>query len=482
VGNRSQAIQFYNTAFEATKNKSFTEWPTHAFGLLQSACLTDSTFGQAWADNGHSIGALNRLHSAIACYRRALNADLGTDEKLKVLTNLSWRCHQVGELEDAMAFAQQAIELDPTKPYPWVNLSNAHGAFGERLAAVQTAWKAYECDANDTAVQFNLAFALLFNGQYAEGFKWFESRFPERLQNYLTYPYPRWLGEPDQTVFLVADQGLGDTLSFSRFIPQAAGRAKFIHAMVQPALLRAFTETFCHLSNVNFTPISTSYPPADCWTTFVSLPFALQLTDEQIRAAPHPKLPVYGMPHTDWKVPDTKLHIGIAWAGSEKNDIDRWRSLPLTMFLDFYKVPGIQLYSLQVDERRKELVNYGSEALIRDLSPWISDVVDTVSILQHLDLVITCESALAHIAGAIGKEVWIPYSFHAHDYRLGHDGEAMLWYGKTHRLFKQGRDFRWQPVFDAVIEALREKVDAIGRETGKAGEETRRRPLAWNAV
>jgi tetratricopeptide (TPR) repeat protein len=478
VGNRRAAINFYNTAFEATRNKSFDQWPTHAFGLLQSACLTDPTFGQAWADNGHSIGALNRLHSAIACYRRALQADLGTDEKSKVLSNLSWRCHQVGELEDAAKYAQEAIDLDPTKPYPWVNLSNAHGAFGERKAAVATARKAYELDQKDTAVQFNLAFALLFDEQYAEGFKWFESRFAERLQNYLTYPYPRWLGEPDKTVFLVADQGLGDTLSFSRFLPQASAKAKFIHAMVQPALLKAFQEAFCHLSNVNFTPISTSYPSADVWTTFVSLPFALQLTDDQIKAAPHPNLPVYGMRHLDWKVPDAKLHIGIAWAGSQKNDIDRWRSLPLTTFLDLYKVPGIQLYSFQVDERRQELVQQSSEALIRDMSPWISDVTDTVSILQHLDLVVTCESALAHIAGCCGKEVWIPYSFHAHDYRYGHDGQSMLWYGKTHRLFKQGRDFRWQPMFDSIVEALREKVDAVNRETGKVGERTRPRALA----
>jgi hypothetical protein len=161
--------------------------------------------------------------------------------------------------------------------------------------------------------------------------------------------------------------------------------------------------------------------------------------------------------NTSWKVSDTKLHIGIQWAGAKKNDIDQWRTLPLTEFLNLYKVPGIQLYGLQVDDHKQDLVSFCCESLVRDLSPWISDLVDTVSILNNLDMVICCESALAHIAGALNKEVWIPYSFHSHDYRLGHDGSAILWY-KNHRLFIQDRDMRWDRVFDRIVQALQEKV------------------------
>jgi len=469
MGNRVQAVGLYNAGYKATQNRSYENWATHAFGLFQSACIIDPTFGQAWSVNGNNNGDLNRLHAAIACYRRALDTnDLGTDDKIKIMSNLSWRLYQVGELEESLAVGQKAVELGPDYPYPWVNLSVAHGSFGNRLSAVETARKAYAIDPNDTAVIFNLAFALLFNGEYAEGFKHFEARFAHRMQNYLTYPYPKWTGGKDETVFLVSDQGMGDTLSFARFLPHASKRAKFIHAMVQPVLMRAFTEAFVHLPNVNFTPITTSYPAADAWTTFVSLPFALGLTDDEIKSAPHPKLPVYGMPDT-WKMPDTKLHVGISWGGSRLNDIDKWRSFPLTHFLDLYKVPGVQLYSLQMDDHKKDLVDFCCESLVRDLQPWVSDVVDTVSILQHLDLVITCESALAHIAGVIGKEVWIPYSYHAHDYRLGHTGEDMLWYGKTHRLFLQDRDMRWDKTFERITKALQEKVDGLAKQTGKVG-------------
>jgi len=468
MGDRAASIRMYNAAFEAVRNQNYKDWATHAFGLLQSSCIVDPTMGQAWADNANSNGDIGRLHAAVACYRRALDGDLGTDKQIEVLSNISWRLNQLGELEEALAFAQRAVELGPHEAYPWVNLSQAHGAFGQRLAAVETARKAYELKPSDTATQFNLAFALLFNEEYAEGFKFLESRFEHRLKNYLTYPYPKWEGEKDCTVFLVADQGMGDTLSFSRFLDHASKRARYIHAMVQPALLRAFTEAFVHLPNINFTPTSTSYPQADAWTTFVSLPYALKLTDQEIKDAPHPRLPVYGVVDT-WKMPDVKCHIGIAWAGSALNDLDKWRSFPLTNFLDLYKVPGIQLYSLQMDERKRDLGDFCCESLVRDMSGWVSDVVDTVAVMQHLDLIITCESALAHIAGSIGKEVWIPYSFHAHDYRLGHDGKSMLWYGKTHRLFIQDRDMRWDKVFQRIVLALREKVNGLAKQTGEVG-------------
>jgi len=462
VGDRNSAIGFFNAAMKATEDKSYPNWATHCFQLFQSACLVDPKFGKGQYQNGQNCGDLNRLEAAVACYRRALDGDLDTEDRIRALSNMSWRLHQLGELEDALKFAQMAVDAGPQHSYGWVNLSVAHGAYGQRMAAVSAARKALELTPDDMTVQFCLAFALLFNEDYQEGFKFFEARFPTRLQQYLTYPYPKWLGEPDKTVFLVADQGLGDTLSFSRFIDAASKKAKYIHAMVQPTLLRTFNEAFVHLPNVNFIPSSTGFPEADVWTTFVSLPFALGLSNEEIKSAPHPKLPVYGVSDV-WKVPDTKFHIGVTWGGSPKNDIDRWRSFPMKHLLDLYKVPGVQLYSLQMDDHRKELEAQCCESVIRDLSPWISDITDTVAILQHLDLVVTCESALAHIAGAIGKEVWIPYSYHAHDYRLGHDGSAILWY-KNHRLFHQGRDRLWEKPFAEIVEALWERTE---QNTGK---------------
>ena len=301
-----------------------------------------------------------------------------------------------------------------------------------------------------------LAFAFLFDGQYQRGFELFELRFEWRLHHFLQFPYEKWRGEPDKIVFLVADQGLGDTLSFARFVELACKRAKYVHAYIQPQLMRVFMHSLGHIPNLNLIPSGNAYPQADVWTTFVSLPFALGLSDAEVCNTKQIKPPVYQLP-TTWLVPDTKLHIGAAWVGSPLNDIDKYRNVPVTQFLDLYQVPGIQLYGLQIGDRAKDLHECGAVSLIRDLSTYINDVADTVSILQSLDLVICCESALGHICALADKECWLPYSAMGKDYRIGLSGEKLLWTPK-HRIFRQEKDGEWQSVFDDIIAALKERI------------------------
>ena len=193
----------------------------------------------------------------------------------------------------------------------------------------------------------------------------FELRFEWRLHNFLQFPYEKWRGEPDKVVFLVSDQGLGDTLSFARFVEATCKRAKYVHAYIQPVLMRVFMHALGHIPNLNLIPSGNAYPHADAWTTFVSLPFALGLTDLEVRQAKQIVPPVYSLP-TTWMVPDTKLHIGVAWAGSPLNDIDKHRNIPVERFFDLYKVPGIQLYGLQIGPRGQDLYETGGVSLIRD--------------------------------------------------------------------------------------------------------------------
>ena len=302
-----------------------------------------------------------------------------------------------------------------------------------------------------------LAFALLFDRQLAEGFKHFESRYAYRLVNFLKYPYPRWEGESDKTVFLVSDQGLGDTLSMTRFVRAACKRARYVHACVHPELLRLLQYALMDVPNLNLLPQPCNFPAADVWTTFVSLPFALGLTDDEIRNAPQITYKPERTNARQWRVPDRKLHIGIAWRGSALNEINEHRSIPVTQFLDLYKVPGVQLYSLQVDQNKHQMHDTGCAPVIKDLSGYISDVTSTVAILQDLDLVVTIESSLGHICTLAGTETWVPYSYMGRDYRVGVDGADQIW--SNYRVFPQGSDMRWQPVFDDIVTALQIRVD-----------------------
>lgn len=463
MADRAAAVQFFNTGVTASNDRSSALNLPHAWNSFVSAVYADSSWWMAHYQCGNNAFDLKYFHVAAACQRRALECEHPQEERGKILSNLGMILYELGELEEAKQRSEEAVKCDPSLVSAWQNLSCIAGLQDRPTAAVAYARKAFEHSNGDerTLSEALLAFALLFNRQYAEGFKHFEIRFKWRLHQFQHYPYPegRWEGQPDKTVFLMADQGLGDTLSFARFIPQACKKARYVHACVQPELIRLFQHAFVDVPNLNLIPMGSPFPAADMWTTMVSLPFALGLSDEEIKTWPHIRVPRVTLPNT-WKVEDRKLHIGIAWAGSDLNDINRHRNIPAQQFFELYKAPGIQLYSMQVDAKRDELRNIGGAAVVQFLDGYIRDVVDTLALMQNLDLIITAESAVGHIAVLSGIECWVPYSAMGHDYRIGHGEDSeQLW--SKHRIFKQQPGETWQPVFGRIIQALKEKVDGL---------------------
>lgn len=463
MGSREQAKNLLIKGEQAAQDKSQPTNIDHGYQLLSSACYADPTYGHAFYANGCAASDLTRPHAAVALFRRAVENGVDPDEQPKLLTNLAWELMKIGGQKEAVTYLHQAVDLNPKLSLPYMHLGMCNQTFGNTKLAVEYARKCFElADPNDgqgyAIAEFQLAFALLFDRQYAEGLKHFESRFPARLPNFLLYPYPKWRGESGKTLFLVADQGLGDTLSYARFVEQASARCRYVHMCVQSELRRVFEHAFRHLPNLNFLPSPSNFPgDADAWSTFVSLPYALGLADEEIKSAPNIDIPRPPMSNA-WKVPDRKFHVGIAWAGSPLNDIDKHRNIPIHHFMELYRVPGIQLYSLQCDAKKSDLNLWGFAPLIRPLDGYLRDVADTCSVLTQLDLVVSVESALGHICSMSDHECWIPYSYLGRDYRIGASENAERLWTPRHRIFQQSDDMRWEPVFERIVEALKEKV------------------------
>lgn len=475
MGDRRSAIEFYNAGVAAyNKANGNVQDLTTAYQLFSSAAITDPTFFLANYNAGNNNAGLKKHNAAIANLRNALNCECTDEERAQALALMGWELQHLGRIREAADVTLEALELNPKFAGAWNNMSIYHSILCNHQSMLDCARRANELAPDDLNTHIALAFSYLQNGRYAEGLKWFEARFPWRLKQYLNYPYPKWDGENDKTVIVMADQGLGDTLSYARFIERVAQRCKYVHLYIQPPLYRLFAHAFLHLKNVNLLPAPQPFPAADFWTTFVSLPHALRLTDDEIINQSQIKPPHIHMPESQvrmWKVPDKKLHIGISWSGSPANDINLARNVPFAQFLELYQVEGVQLYGLQKDDASKELHEAGAVSLCRDLSPFINDVCDTCTLLSHMDMVITCESALGHIAALADKECWIPYSYCGKDYRIGLVGDNMLWTPK-HRVFLQQSDMRWDHVFDKIIVALREKINARDA-TGDSGSEVR---------
>lgn len=458
MGDRARAVEYYKAAEQAVSSNA-----TQAFNNFVAAAFVDPTWGQAHFQCGNNLHDLQKPYSAVAAYRRSLECDLDDETKAKVLSNLGYMLQVIGQLDEALEILLQAADLDPKLMQTWVSLSIVHYLLNNTETSVSCALKAYESDTDNCEYEACLAFAYMQNRQFKEGLHHFEARFRWKLQQFLRFPFTRWRGEKNKIIFVCADQGLGDTLSFARFIPHAAKMANHLYLGVQPPLMRTFEWAFMKYDNITIQPLGQNLPGYDHWTTFVSLPAAMGLSEEEIVTAPHIN-PGIGAGRKDWKVPNRKLHVGIAWAGSNLNPINNHRSIPLTHFLDLQKVPGIQLYGLQADERKQDLIDWGTSAVIRDLSGYIADVSDTAAIMKNLDLVISCESACAHIAALAGVECWVPYSRLGKDFRIGIDGSKAIWTPK-HRFFLQTEE-TWTQTFERIAEALGQKIALLDEQRG----------------
>jgi len=465
MGDRKAAIVQFNAAapYADAARQGKADWQ-QAYQFYSSAVMNDDSMMLGWHELGNCLADMQQSAAALAAFRRSIElpdgtvpGDIGKPERVKSMVQIAYRLHTLGRIEEADEMIEKALDMDNTIAQAWCVRSLISSIQCRHEDAVVAAQHALDLDPENATIETALGLNLMFKGDLEKGLKHFDARFRYKLRHFLTFPYPQWHGEPGKTVFLVADQGLGDTLSFSRFVTKAAKRCKFLYVGAQKELVRLFKASFQHLPNIEIIPpMATGWPPADCWTTFISLPTALGLTDDEIKNTRNIAIPQFSV-STQWRSPDRKHHIGVAWSSSPISDIAAHKTFPIECLLDLYKIPGVQLYSLQMDDKRNDLHAAGCAALIRDLSPFINDVADTTAILRHLDLVVTVESALGHIAGHCGKRTIIPYSALGQDYRLGRNGENIIWYGH-HKTVKQKRNEPWSLTFDRVVEEAREDL------------------------
>lgn len=449
VETRNHAIALYNQAVLSVQNDK-----NLAYRLYCSSVEVDPTLRNGWLQVGLADADMNLLPAAAAAFRRALELE-GRDPK--TLIDLGHRLYHMGRIREARKMTERALEIDPGNGFGWCNLSLIESIAGNIKKSLSLARRAFEID-KDPIIEMSLAFALLHAGEYADGLKHLESRFPYALPQYLEYPWPQWRGDDlkGKILFIQSEQGMGDSLSFMRFLPPIAERAQQIIFATQPELLPLAQVMLAPWPNITLIPLPCPFPAADFWSTPMCLPRWLGLSDQEIADTPGIPIPETRLP-TPWKARGRDYHIGICWTGSAGNKINKWRSVPVEDFLELYRVSGIQLYSLQIGDRSGDLHQAGAAPLIKDLSPYVRDCFDSIGLIRELDLIICVETALGHLAGAIDKECWILYGYHGGDWRIGRSEGGSLWYPK-HRIFKQDEGAQWGPVINRVVEALRQRV------------------------
>ena len=403
-----------------------------------------------------SIGALSRLGSV---YFALGEYDQSADSFARCLL-LEPDCadayHHLGRAylalrknELAVQIYHRAIERAPSSHKSWHNLGCAlHGLLRleESLAAYD---KALALQPNLARTHWNRGLVLLKMGRLTEGFR--ECEWRRQLMDPRFVSPESWRGEsiPGKTLLLLAEQGFGDMIHFVRYARMARERAGRVIVECQPELKTLFEFSRCADA---VTVVGEPAPAFDRYAPLLSLPAIFETTLETIPA----RIPYLTAPPGNALPPVAagNLRVGLAWAGNPLRDDNAWRSIPLEQFLPLLETPRVSFFSLQLPGTTGDRTGLPAVPEPIDLVPPPRDFADTASAIVQLDLVISVDTAVAHLAGALGKPVWT-FLLHASDWRWFMDRTDSPWY-PTMRLFRQNQRDDWQPVLAQAAEELRQ--------------------------
>jgi tetratricopeptide (TPR) repeat protein len=396
--------------------------------------------------------SLRQLDEAITACEHALALD---PDYLPAHTNRGGILEAQGHIDAAIAAHRRSIEIDPTYAKGYTNLSVLLRTAGELDESLAASHRAVALDPDDPLARSNHAFMLLMNGDLKNGFE--EIRWSRKCSvwaaNYAPFREPEWQGEPfpGRTLFLYSEYGIGDALHFVRYLPMVAAMGGSVVLHVQPPLVSALQT----MKGVTVGSREEPLPRFDLQLPLMDLPRVFGTTLETIPASV-PYLHPDPTRLARWRHAlgdKTSLKVGVVWAGNPMHMGDGQRSLSAEMILPKLIMPGVKLYSLQKETRPTDaavLATLGANVV--DLSPALDDFAETAAAATALDLVISVDTSVAHLAGALGRPVWMLLP-HALDWRWLRDREDSPWY-PTMRLFRQQKQRVWDDVLARVPDEL----------------------------
>jgi tetratricopeptide (TPR) repeat protein len=408
---------------------------------------------------GNALTRMSRPDEALPCYQQAVR--LQSQEPV-FHSNLANALTLAGRPEEAEVCCRQALRLRPGFANARHNLAitlAAQGKFAEALAHNE---EALRIEPDHSGARNCRALWWLQQGDFAHGWPEYEWRWQVGGVTRRTFREPAWDGSPldGRTVLLYAEQALGDTLQFIRYVPLVKRRGGTVVVECQPPLARLLAN--CPGID-RLVPRGSPLPPFDVQAALLSLPRLLGTTMETVPAdVPY----LFADPGlvASWRqeLDPSACNVGIAWQGSATFAGDRLRSAPLRHFAPLARVEGVRLFGLQKGPARDQIRAVARQFAVTDLGSSLDEAggafLDTAAVMTALDLVITTDTAVAHLAGALGVPVWVALSV-GPDWRWLLGREDSPWY-PTMRLFRQSRPHDWDEVFERVADELRRRQPA----------------------
>ena len=465
-----QAIQLnpdyaeaYNNLGNAHKELGQLE---EAIKKYDKAVQLKPDYAEAYYNRGIALNEFDRLEDAIKSYDRAIEIKPDYAEPYH---NRGIALKELGKVEEAIKSYDHAIQFKPD----FVKAYNNHGLALQDCGRLEEAIKSYEqalqISPKYYSARYNRSLAWLLGGKLQQAWPEYEFRFKAFEDQKRTFRKGiQWKGEPleDKLVFVYPEQGTGDIIQFMRYLPLIKKLGgKVIFEVRQPLVrlvetFKGYDKLWTHKQNRDLSSINRF----DYHVAIMSLPGLFNTTLENIPSA-SPYLSADNKLLRMWQ---TRLaskelfKVGIVWAGAGGHKKDHMRSIRLSDFKVLKDIKGLKLFSLQKEKHAKWTDIDPGEVVDIDLGAKIIDFADTAAIIENLDLVVSVDTSVVHLAGALGKEVWtlLPYS---PDWRWMLNRNDSPWYPSM-RLFRQPSPCDWKSVLQAVRKALIKRSAVTGKK------------------
>ena len=433
-----------------------------ALALQPDDPLCLNNIGLAFQQIGQPEAAMMAFAGAVTCQSDFVTA-------YHNIGNVYW---ELGNLDEVIQWYAKALAITPKDAQAQLAIGKLYLQKLDPNHARQHFEKAIALDPQMVSARISLATTTLMQGDFDTGWRAYRWRFKDETTLGYTYPgrfhLPRWQGETfrHKRLLVHAEQGLGDTIQFARFLPQVKALGGEVIFQVQD-VLRPLFNNFSGVDRLECLPAhQPEKPAAELYVPLLDLPLCLGTTLDSIPAQmPYLQAVPEKVSHWRERLKADKMKIGIVWQGNPNHFNDRKRSIPVDYFLELSRNPDIQLYSLQKTMTAEELQYLSTWNQITRLDHELKNFDDTAAAIACLDLVISVDTAVAHLAGAMDQPVWVMLPF-IPDWRWMLGRADTPWYPSM-TLFRQPVANNWAP----VITAIQEKIKSLlhGNRSEKSG-------------
>jgi tetratricopeptide (TPR) repeat protein len=473
-----------------------------AAASLREAIRLKPDYAEAYYNLGNTLVELNWREEAVPVFRRALElkpdyvdalnnlglalTELGKPgeaavvlqqaERLKpdhaeALNNLGLALADQGQFEEAIAAYDRSLRVNPHYAEAHTNLGSAYKEQGRLEEAIACYDYALWLQPDAASTHWNRSLARLQQGDYERGWAEYEWRWRRKRARRRPFSQPAWDGAPleGRTMLLYMEQGLGDMIHFIRYAPLVKERGGSVVVECPDILLRLFAG----MAGIDqLVAEGSELPPFDVHAPLMSLPCLLGTRLDTVPAdVPYLAVPAELVERwRGWLAGYVTYKVGIVWQGNPHHKWDRYRSVRLADFAPIAAVPGVELISLQKGDAADALRSHHRSFRVTELpapqDPESGTFAETAAVMKNLDLIVTVDTAVAHLAGALALPVWVALSTIV-DWRWQLERADTPWY-PTMRLFRQETLGKWGPVFARMADELAAMVANHAAQAGRA--------------